>query len=158
MNENQNYTNPPQQTVQVIYQQQTYVPVRQLNTNRGLLKFILLSIITLGIYGLVVMSSVGEDLNLIASRYDGKKTMHFCLLAFLISPLTLGVGTLVWYHKMSDRINSELRRRNINYSFGSGTFWGWCILGSLIIIGPIIYMAKLFQAMNMLSESYNMYG
>ncbi len=62
MNENQNYANPPQQTVQVIYQQQTYAPVRQLNTNRGLLKFILLSIITLGIYGLVVMSSVGEDL------------------------------------------------------------------------------------------------
>ena len=61
MNENQNYANPPQQTVQVIYQQQTYAPVRQLNTNRGLLKFILLSIITLGIYGLVVMSSVGED-------------------------------------------------------------------------------------------------
>ena len=51
-------------------------PVGQLKTNRSLLKLILLSIITLGIYGIVVMSSVSTDINVIAGRYDGKKTMH----------------------------------------------------------------------------------
>ena len=61
------------------------VPAVQLKTNRGLIKYVLLSIITLGIYGLVVMSSVSTDINTIASRYDGKKTMHFCLLVFLVS-------------------------------------------------------------------------
>ena len=62
-------------------------PVGKLKTNRGLLKFILLSIITFGIYGLVVMSVISSDINTIASRYDGKKTMHYCLLFFLIIPL-----------------------------------------------------------------------
>ncbi len=48
-------------------------PIRQLDTNRGLLKFILLSIITFNIYGIVVMSKVSSDINIIATRYDGKK-------------------------------------------------------------------------------------
>ena len=60
-------------------------PVGQLKTNRSLLKFILLSIITFGIYGLVVMSAVSTDINTIAGRYDGKKTMHYCLVVFIFS-------------------------------------------------------------------------
>lgn len=133
-------------------------PVGQLKTNRSLGKVILFTIITFGIYGLVFFSSVGEDLNAIASRYDGKRTMHFCLLAFVISPLTLGIGALVWYHKMSDRVGSELQRRGINYPFGAGTFWGWYVLGALILIGPFVYMAKICIAMNELCASYNVNG
>lgn len=60
-------------------------PARQLKTNRSLLKYILLSIITLGIYGIVVMSNISSDINTIASRYDGKKTMHYCLVFFIFS-------------------------------------------------------------------------
>ena len=47
-------------------------PVGQLKTNKGLLKTILLSLITFGIYPLVVMSAVSNDINIVASRYDGK--------------------------------------------------------------------------------------
>ena len=133
-------------------------PAVQLKTNRGLIKYILLSIITLGIYGLVVMSSVSTDINTIASRYDGKKTMHFCLLVFLVSWLTLGIGVLVWHHRICARIGNELDRRGIGYSFGAGTFWGWEILGALIAVGPFIYLHKLFKAMNLLSEDYNTKG
>ena len=133
-------------------------PVGQLKTNRSLVKFILLSLVTWGIYGIVVLAGVGEDINVIASRYDGKKTMHYCLLIFLITPITLGIGTIVWYHKLSNRIGAELQRRNIAYSISAGTFWGWFVLGSLIIVGPFIYMNKLLTSMNKLSESFNMYG
>lgn len=48
-------------------------PAVQLPTNRSLLKFILLSIITLGIYGLVVMTKISTEINTIASPYDNKK-------------------------------------------------------------------------------------
>lgn len=130
----------------------------QLKTNRGLLKFILLSIITLGIYGLVVMSSVSNDINLIAGRYDGKRTMHYCLLIFIVGPITLGIGTIVWFHKISARIGAELGRRGINYGFGAADFWLWNVLGSLIVVGPFIYYHKLFVAMNKLSENYNVNG
>ena len=133
-------------------------PVGQLKTNKGLAKYISLSIITLGIYGLVVMSSVSNDINIVASRYDGKKTMHYCLLAFLIGPITLGIADLVWFHKISNRIGNELKRRNIAYSFSCADYWLWNVLGSFIIIGPFIYYHKLFKAINLMCADYNAKG
>lgn len=133
-------------------------PVGQLKTNRGLLKFILLSIITFGIYGIVVMSAVSTDINAIAGRYDGKKTMHYCLVLFIFAGLTLGIVPLVWSHKISARIGTELSRRGISYSFGAGTFWLWNVLGSLIVVGPFIYMHKLLKSMNLLAADYNVNG
>ena len=133
-------------------------PVAQLKTNRGLLKTILLSIITFGIYPLVLYSTISTDINLIASRYDGKKTMHYCLLAFIVAPITLGIGGIVWCHRISARIGDELIRRGIAYSFGAGTFWGWNVLGAFIGIGPFIYIHKMLKAMNLLCADYNING
>ena len=130
----------------------------KLSTSRGLLKFILLSLITFGIYGIVAMSKVSTDINIIASRYDGRKTMHYCLVTFVFSWLTLGIYPLIWMHNLCDRIGNELRRRGIFYSFGPSTFWLWGILGSLIVVGPFIYGHKLFKAMNLLSADYNQRG
>ena len=133
-------------------------PVGQLKTNKGLLKTILLSLITFGIYPLVVMSAVSNDINVVASRYDGKKTMHFCLLAFIVAPITFGIGGIVWYHKISNRIGAELARRGIGYSFSAGTYWGWSVLGALIGIGPLVYLHKLFKAVNLMNAHYNVNG
>lgn len=133
-------------------------PVGKLATNRSLLKYILLGLITFGIYPIVVMSGISSDINTAASRYDGKKTMHFCLVFFVFSWLTFGIVPLVWYHRISERIGYELHRRGIAYSFGAGTYWGWNILGSLIIVGPFVYLHKLCKAMNLIAQHYNYYG
>ena len=133
-------------------------PVGKLKTNRGLLKFILLGAITFGIYPIVVMSGISSDINTAASRYDGKKTMHYCLLLFIFSWLTCGIAPIVWYHRISARIGTELQRRGIGYSFGAGSFWGWNVLGALIVVGPFIYIHKLCKAMNLISEHYNING
>ena len=143
---------------QVTTQEAVVRPVGQLKTNRGLLKYILLGIITLGIYPLVFMSSISNDINIICSRYDGKKTMHYCLLFFLIGPLTFGIGFIVWAHKISARIGAELSRRGIAYSFGAADYWLWNVIGSIIVVGPFIYLHKLAKAMNLLSEHYNVNG
>ena len=133
-------------------------PVAQIHTKRGLLKFILLNIVTLGIYSIVFYSGISSDINIIASRYDGKKTMHFCLLLFLIAPITFGIAGIVWYHKISARIGNELSRRGIAYSFGAGSFWGWYVLGAFIAVGPFVYLHKLSTAMNLLCADYNQKG
>ncbi len=39
--------------------------------------------ITFGNYGIVFYSNISTDINIIATRYDGKKTMHYCLLLFV---------------------------------------------------------------------------
>ncbi len=133
-------------------------PVGQLKTNRGMVKAILLNLITLGIYSIVFYSGISSDINIIASRYDGRKTMHYCLLTFVVVPLTCGIAGLVWCHRISARIGNELSRRGIGYSFGAGSFWGWNVMGSLIGIGPFVYLHKLCKAMNLLSEHYNVNG
>lgn len=146
MNEQFNYTAPA-------------VPVVQLKTNRGWLKTFLLGLITLGIYPIVMYSGISSDINTIASRYDGKKTMHYCLLYFIVAPITLGIGNLVWCHNISARIGNELARRGISYSFGAGSFWGWNILGAFLFgIGPFIYLHKLCKAMNLLCADFNARG
>ena len=133
-------------------------PVGQLKTNTGLLKYILLALITFGIYPLVVMSAVSNDINIVASRYDGKKTMHFCLLTFIVAPITCGIAGIVWYHKISNRIGAELKRRGIAYSFSAADFWLWNVLGAFIAVGPLVYLHKLFKATNLMCADYNVNG
>ena len=133
-------------------------PANPLKTNRRLVKLILLGILTFGIYPLVVFTGISTGINQIASRYDGRKTMHFCLLNFLVGPVTLGIAALVWHHRLCDRIDDELRRRGLAYRFSTGSFWGWNILGCLILVGPFIYQHKLCKAMNLLCEDYNVRG
>lgn len=141
----------------VAYQPST-APVGQLNTSRSLLKFILLSIITLGIYSIVFYSSMSTNINIIASRYDGKKTMHYCLLFFLVGPITFGIAIIVWFHRISNRIGSELNRRNIDYKFGAADYWIFNILLAIVIVGPFIYLYKLCKAFNLVSQHYNTNG
>ena len=143
---------------QVTVQAGTARPVGQLKTNRSLLKYILLSIITFGIYSIVFMSSISSDVNVVCSRYDGKKTMHYCLLFFLVGPITLGIAYWVWSHKIANRIGEELKRRNAGYSFSAADYWLWNVLGSIIIVGPFIYLHKLATAMNTLNAHYNVNG
>ena len=125
-----------------------------LRTNYGLLKTILLSLITFGIYAIVVYCRVVDDINLVC-RKDGKKTMNYALLFFIVDPLTLGIAGLVWNHRMCGRIHDQLEKYKIDYNFGSGTFWGWGILGALILVGPFIFGHKRFKAMNLINEEFN---
>ena len=136
----------------------TKMPSVQIKPYGSWLGFFLLSLITFGIYGIVKMSRISTDINTIASNYDGKKTMHYCLVFFIFSWLTFGIVPLVWFHKLSARIGDELDRRGISYSFGAGSFWVWNVLGSLIIVGPFVYTHKLLTSMNLLAEDYNAKG
>jgi len=185
-------TRPPTQT-----QQRQRAPassslatVKELRTNRGMIKFFLLTIITLGIYAIVFYSILARDLNTMASPNDGRKTMPywavflitlgisivtgivaqiayavrgaevnlFVLIAYAISYVAVLIIMLAWFHRMSNRVGDELRRRYIRYSFDAGTYWIWYILGSFIIVGPLIYMFKLCKAMNFLCEDFNTNG
>ena len=120
--------------------------------------YILLSIVTFGIYHIVFHYGVGADMNTIASRYDGRKTMNYVLLYLLLAPITLGIMFFVWYHSISNRMQTELQRRGIDYNFNAATFWLWHVLGAFIIVGPWVYTHKMAKAMNLLAENYNTNG
>ena len=126
-----------------------------LTTDRSLTKFILLGIITFGIYDIFVLSGIASDINTIASRYDRRHTMNFCLILFIFSWMTFGIAPLVWIIRLSSRIGNEQKRRQIPQTMSVDVFLIWSILGSLIGIGPLIYLYKLLHSMNELCMDYN---
>ena len=132
-------------------------PLLQLPTRRSLVKMIFLPLVTLGIYDMVIRSRIVTELNITASRYDGRRTMPFFAM-LMLSVITLGIYPLVWIHGFCGRIGDELNRRNIPYKFGASTFWLWNVLGSLILVGPFIYTHKLMKSMNLINADFNQYG
>lgn len=132
-------------------------PRIQLPTGRSLAKMFFLGILTLGIYPAVIWSRIVTELNLAASRYDGERTMPYFAMVVL-SPFTLFIYTLVWIHGFCRRIGAELSRRGFSYKFGASTFWLWNVLGSLILVGPFVFLHKLMKSMNFINTDFNIHG
>lgn len=103
----------------------------RLPIKRSLLKMILLGIVTFGIYPMVIWSRLVGEVNLVASRYDGERSMSFFGM-LMLAPLTLGIHSLVWINKLCRRIGTELQRRSIAYIFGAKDFWLWAFLVSIL--------------------------
>ena len=146
---------------QPAYQQQVQQPVHQAPaqqppTDRNVVVVILLSLVTFGIYSLVLHCKLSREINLTA-RGDGQNTMHY-LGALLLGMITFGIYTLVWTHKYSERVGSEATRRNTGISFGATDFWIYSVLLGFTIICPFIYLHKLLTATNAINTSYNVYG
>lgn len=118
----------------------------------------LLGIVTCGIIDIVFWYRTANDLNIMESRYDGKRTMGF-LMMLIFCTFTLFFAFFVWMHRFSARVGDALERRGIEYEFGAGTFWGWGVFGILLLgVGPLVYFAKLCKAMNKISEDFNEVG
>lgn len=130
-----------------------YKPAK-LQTNRSMWKLMILSILTFGVYGILFFIPFSFDLDKIAPKKDLSKTMNY-LWAYLLSVFTLAIVLDIWHYQIVERIEEALAARNIDYSFGTGDFWGWFFFGSLILVGPFVYFHKLCTAMNLLCESYN---
>ena len=140
------------------HESEPFVPKKLLPINRGLAKFFLLSMVTLGIYGIVVLTQISSEINTVATRYDGRKTTNYLWFFFLWGWLTGGIAFLVWFHNLSNRIGNELQRRQIPYSFSASDYWLWCVLGACVGFLPLVYTHKLLTAMNMLNADYNQKG
>ena len=129
----------------------------RLPTKRGLGKMFFLGILTAGIYPTVIWSRITTELNIIAGRHDGRRTMPFFGM-IILSPVTLGILPWVWMHNFCCRVGDELKYRRINYKFGPKDFWLWSVLGSLILVGPFIFVHKLMKSMNLLNDDFNRRG
>ncbi len=129
-------------------------PKVKLNEERSFIKFVIFGILTLGIYDIVLYISISFDINKIASRHDGKKTMNY-LFSEILAYFTFSIVQIIWYYQFTERVSDELNRRQIDYELDTSDFWGWMIFGSLILIGPFVYHYKVIKAMNLLCASYN---
>lgn len=133
------------------------VSFANLKDDRSFILTVVLTFITAGIFYLYRMMEMGECLNTVASKYDGKRSMNFILVA-IISVFTMGIPLYVWSHRFTGRLGDELRRRGKYSDLSPATFWLWDVLGSLIIVGPFVYLYKVMEGMNELCADYNVRG
>ena len=128
--------------------------VQPLKTDRNGWKFIILNLLTLGIYSIIFFISLSFDLDKAAPKSDRSKTPNF-LAAYILSLFTFSIFLFIWHYHVADRIDDALGERKIPYNFGTDTFWTLYFFGSFILIGPLVYVYKLCHAMNLLCEKYN---
>ncbi len=125
-----------------------------LKTDRSLVAYIVLSIITCGIYGYYFLYSMARDVN-IACEGDGEQTAG--LLAFiLLSFVTCGLYAYYWYYKLGNRLCANAPRYQMNFQENGTTVILWCIVGLVLCgIGPYIAMHILIKNTNAICAAYN---
>lgn len=124
-----------------------------MKTNRSLGKYIILTIITFGIYSLLFWHGYARDMNIVCSG-DGKTTRGI-IFRIVFSVLTLGIYEFVWLYSAGERIATNVQSRNLFCTTTGSSILLWYILGSFIIIGPFVAIHKLINGLNVLSADYN---
>lgn len=120
---------------------------------RSLAGFIILSVITLGIYTLYWIYKLAQDVNTICEG-DGKSTSG--LLKYLFFGLiTFGIYDLIWLYMLGDRLQDNAPRYSLSFKESGAHVLLWFLLGALVIVGPFISMYIIIKNTNALAVAYN---
>lgn len=123
-------------------------------TNRGLIAYCFLSLITFGIYPMYFIHRVHVELNE-SCKEDGKTTRGF-ILYFLFGIITLGIYPICWWCFAANRMNDMMVRNNMKPRISAVSFICWNIFGSLLFgLGPIIASYKFIHSLNDVNEIHN---
>lgn len=121
--------------------------------NRGLGKWILLSIITCGIYNFFFIHSLAKDVNEICEG-DGENTAGLLKL-ILLSFVTCGIYSYIWYYKLGNRLAANAPKYGLNFTENGTTVLLWQLFGSMLCgIGPFVAMNIIIKNTNQLATAY----
>ena len=119
--------------------------------------YLLLSIVTCGIYGIYFWYKYTEDVNTVCYG-DGQETMNY-ILVVLLSLVTRGIFTFIWVYQLGNRLQANAPRYQLSFQENGTSALLWYIFGSLICgIGPYIAQYSLIKNMNALATAYNEYN
>jgi len=129
--------------------------MRDVKDNRSLLSYILLTIITLGIYQIWFLHHLAKDVNLLCEP-DGKRTSGVLAL-FLLSLVTCGLYGFFWYYRIGDMLGTAVRRRGLTSTISGSTVL-LCHVLSIFVCSITFFVAlhKIFEATNELALDYNL--
>lgn len=123
-------------------------------TNRSLVKYIIFTIITCGIYNLYFIYKLSEDVNIICAG-DGEDTPGL-LKYILLSIITCSIYAWYWYYKLGNRLNSNANRYGLQFQENGTTVILWMLLGSWICgLGTFYAYYIIIKNTNSLAEAYN---
>lgn len=125
----------------------------QVKQKRSLIVFILLTIVTLGIYPLFFWHSYVRDVNTLCAG-DGRNTRGvFALIVFSI--LTLGIYGYVWTYGMQNRLRDNASKYNAGVIKGGGSVLLWQIFGVLLFgVGPLVALYIQIDSINRMAYNY----
>ena len=129
----------------------------RLPTDRSLVTYILLSIITCGIYSYYFLYMLARDVNTVCEG-DGQETpglLPFILLSFV----TCGFYALYWYYCLGNRLANNAPRYGLHFQENGTTVLLWYLVGAFLCgIGPYVAMHFLIRNTNSLCAAYNQYN
>lgn len=122
--------------------------------DRSIGMYILLSIVTLGIYNLYFVYAIAQDMNIVCEG-DGEKTEGL-LVFILLGMVTCGIYTWIWYYKIANRQQFNAGRYNLNFVENGSSVILWMLVGSLLCgIGYYVGINIIIKNMNSLAYVYN---
>lgn len=126
----------------------------RLKTNRSLIMYILLNIVTCGIYGWVFIYGLARDVNT-ACAEDGGHTGG--LLKFiLLNMITCNIYSWVWYYGLGNRLAANAPRYGLNFQENGTTILLWMLVGVLLCgIGPLVALHIICRNTNAICAAYN---
>ena len=126
----------------------------KLTDNRGLASYIILNIITCGIYGYYFVYKLAHDIN-IACDGDDENTAGVAAY-ILLSIITCGIYSIYWQYKIGNRLSSNASRYGLSFQENGTTIVLWDIFGIVLcFVGPYIAMYILIKNSNALFGAYN---
>lgn len=130
-----------------------YAPFRP-KADRSLVAYILLSLITCGIYSWYFIYALARDVNAVCAG-DGKSTAGLVKL-ILLSLITCGFYSFYWYYALGNRLAENAPRYGLNFQENGTTVLLWYLVGSLACgIGPFVGMHIIIKNTNALCGAYN---
>ena len=128
-----------------------YAPIK---TDRSLIGWLLLSIVTCGIYSYYFLYCLARDINVMCQD-DGDSTPGIAAF-ILLSFVTCGFYALYWYYKIGNRLQANAPRYGLVFQENGTTILMWQIVGALLCgLGPIFAMNIIIKNTNAMATVYN---
>lgn len=130
------------------------VPAGPVQSDRSLAMWILLSIVTCGIYSYYFLYCLARDVNVMC-RDDGDSTPGLATL-ILLSIVTCGFYSFYWYYKLGNRLQLNAPRYGLQFQENGTSVLLWFLLGSWACgLGAFVGMNILIKNSNALASAYN---
>ena len=123
---------------------------------RNYATYLLLSIITFGIYHIIFWNKISKEVNVLCEG-DGKKTMKY-VFAWLLSFPTLGIFGVIWKCQLIDRLKTNAARYDLKFSEGKAIVAILSTLGLPFIACPSIARYSIIKNYIAIGEAFNEYN
>lgn len=126
----------------------------KLKDNRGIISYVLLTIITCGIYALYFIWKMSADMNDLCKE-DGRTTPGLAKY-ILLGIITCGIYNIIWWYRVAERLNDAGARKNVKVDINGTNFLLFYIIGAFVCgIGALVALHLVFTSMNRLAAAYN---